>query len=369
MFLNYDLHTVFSPVNVKNLKQLLLETKYDKTKSKFLIDGFTHGFDIGYCGESKVQMKSKNLKFTIGDETELWNKVMKEVQLKRYAGPYRDVPFKHFIQSPIGLVPKDHGTKTRLIFHLSYPRNTEEPKSVKSNTPPELSSVQYPSFDDAVKLCLEAGVHAAIGKSDMSSAFRHLGIRKQDWKYLVMKAKNPMDGKFYYFVDKCLPFGASISCSHFQAFSDAISHIVKFKTGYPNINYLDDYFFAARIKMICDSQIQCFLDVCKHINFPVAKEKTFWGMTRLTFLGLLIDTAQQRIGIPDDKLVQACTLINNMLRKKSKKTTLQKLQQLCSFLNFLGKCVVPGRAFTRQLYAHRSYLTNKYHHLKIKREM
>ena len=38
-----------------------------------------------------------------------------------------------------------------------------------------------------------------------------------------------------------------------------------------------------------------------------------------------------------------------MLSKK--KMTVHDLQVLCSFLNFLGKAVFPGRAFTRRMYA------------------
>ena len=47
---------------------------------------------------------------------ELWNKVMKEVELGRYVGPVERPPFDSYVQSPIGLVPKDKGLKTRLIF-------------------------------------------------------------------------------------------------------------------------------------------------------------------------------------------------------------------------------------------------------------
>ena len=47
-------------------------------------------------------MTAPNLKLTVGNETILWNKVMKEVKAKRYAGPFTE----DFIQSPIGLVPK-----------------------------------------------------------------------------------------------------------------------------------------------------------------------------------------------------------------------------------------------------------------------
>ena len=97
----------------------------------------------------------------------------------------------------------------------------------------------------------------------------------------------PATKKIYYFVDKCLPFGSSISCAIFQAVSDAIAFIVKMKVRKSNVNYLNDYLFAAALKQACDNQVQVFLDICKEINFPVAFEKTFWGTTMLVFLGLL----------------------------------------------------------------------------------
>ena len=43
-------------------------------------------------------------------------------------------PFEHFIQSPISLVPKDNGAKTRLIFHLSHPRSGKY-RSVNAGIP------------------------------------------------------------------------------------------------------------------------------------------------------------------------------------------------------------------------------------------
>ena len=69
-----------------------------------------------------IRRTAKNLRFTVGDKFELWEKVMKEVRLKRYTGPYVELPYESFIQSLIGLVPKDGGKTTRLIFHLSHPR-------------------------------------------------------------------------------------------------------------------------------------------------------------------------------------------------------------------------------------------------------
>ena len=169
-FENFDLNNIVTPVKYWVLEKLLHQYNYDKDKTQYLVNGFREGFSIQYHGPTDIQQTAPNLKFHIGDEVVLWNKVMKEVKLKRYAGPFKIIPFKNFIQSPIGLVPKDNGKNTRLIFHLSYPRGGKS--SVNVNTPRELCHVKYQSVDDAVQLCLREGVGANIAKSDLESAFR-----------------------------------------------------------------------------------------------------------------------------------------------------------------------------------------------------
>ena len=92
-------------VGVQQLESLLKDSNYDTEKATFLVDGFTNGFSIGYEGDPNVKLTAPNLRFRIGNEKTLWNKVMKEVKAKRYAGPFDKIPFDTFIQSPIGLVP------------------------------------------------------------------------------------------------------------------------------------------------------------------------------------------------------------------------------------------------------------------------
>ena len=196
---------------------------------------------------------------------------MKEVKGGQYAGPFEKPPFKHFIQSPIGLVPKDQGKKTQLIFHLSYPR--EGGTFVNANIPKELCKVVYPDFDQAIARCIEEGINCQIGKSNMSMAFRNVPLNQKSWPWLILKAIHPDTGKVYYFVDKCLPFGSSISCTIFQAVSDAIGHVVNTRNRKKTVNYLDDYFFAALLKIWCDWQLRTFLEICKEISFPVSLER------------------------------------------------------------------------------------------------
>ena len=262
---------------MKKYSKLLHDSGFSKQfpqKAEELIQGFTNGFDMGYRGPKKVQRRSPNLKFRIGDETDLWNKVMKEVKLLRYAGPYAEIPYRYYIQSPIGLVPKDGGKDTRLIFHLSYPRNGRK-ESVNSNIDPDECKVKYPDFSDAIKLCIEYGKYCHLSRSDMRSAFRNLATLRIQWCYLVMKARSPINKNWYYFVDKCLSFGGSKSCRIFQDFSDSIAHIVRWRLnlrrGVPN--YLDDFLFIELLKQACNRQMETFLQICKTINFPFQKRR------------------------------------------------------------------------------------------------
>ena len=324
-----------------------------------MVDGFTNGFDLSYCGELKVKKTAPNLKLRIGSQIELWNKVMTEVKAGRYAGPFEEVPFEFYIQSPIGLVPKDKGKKTRLIFHLSFPKDGE---SVNSGIPVDLCKVTYPDFSEAIRMCLKAGKSCFIAKSDMSMAFRNVPLKVSSWAYLVLKCQHPVSKKTYYFFDKCLPFGSSISCSIFQEISNSISHIVKYRTGRKNLAYLDDYFFVALIRAVCNGQVDEFLRICSYINFPVSLEKTFWGTTILVFLGLLIDTVEKVVRIPKEKIEKALILIEEFLTKKDRKVTVLQIQKLCGTLNFLCKCVIPGKVFMHRFYSLISNSGLKQHH-------
>ena len=110
-------------MDVDKLDLLLKETQYETSKRLFLVEGFKNGFSLNFTGNRKVKRLAPNLKLRVGSRFRVWDKVMKEVKAKHYAGPYKEIPFEYFIQSPIGLVPKDKGSKTRLIFHLSYPKS------------------------------------------------------------------------------------------------------------------------------------------------------------------------------------------------------------------------------------------------------
>ena len=81
-----------------------------------------------------------------------------------------------------------------------------------------------------------------LGKTDVQSAFCLVPLSLWSWPWLIMMARSPFTKKWCFFVDKCLPFGASISCAIFQHFSNALKHITQVRSGQKTIsNYLDDF--------------------------------------------------------------------------------------------------------------------------------
>ena len=170
---------------------------------------------------------------------------MAEVHVSRVARPFLNIPYDSYIQSPIGLVPKDE-KKTRLIFHLSYDFNKKgqmDPamRSFNFNIAEEFSTVKYWDLDYAIRTCVRLckklndinvyhdSLH--LGKTDLKSTFRLLPGLPSQRRFLIMKARHPHTGIVYCFVDKCLPFGAHASCYLFQEFSNALQHIIEQQTG------------------------------------------------------------------------------------------------------------------------------------------
>ena len=83
---------------------------------------------------------------------------------------------------------------------------------------------------------------------------------------------------------------------------------------------------------------------------------------------MLLDSQLQLVCIPVDKLRKALDMIYMFMA--AKKVTVHQVQKLCGFLNFLCRCIIPGRAFTRRLYSltqGKNHL-KPHHHVKVSKE-
>lgn len=111
------------------------------------------------------------------------DKLHKEIEAGRVAGPFSAPPFDNFVVSPLGIVPKKAPNEFRLIQHLSYPHEN----SVNSGIPVDFSSVRYASIQDAIVFVKLLGVGCYLAKTDIKSAFRIIPIHPEDYPLLGMK--------------------------------------------------------------------------------------------------------------------------------------------------------------------------------------
>ena len=106
-----------------------------------------------------------------------------------------------------------------------------------------------------------------MAKEDFKSAFHHVPMQFADLHFLGIKVK----GQF--FIDNCLPFGASISCAIFKDILTLIHWIMERRAGHAMIHYLDDFFTVHKLAYICGNIMGSFKQVCQEIGMPVSPEK------------------------------------------------------------------------------------------------
>lgn len=323
-----------TPIKLCNMHLYL--SLYPKTlDASELRDGFKYGFKINYFGP-RFSSTCDNLISTKQHPDEVRQKIYKEIELGRVAGPFDQVPMHNFRLSPIGIVAKKDGG-WRLIHHLSFP----EGSSVNDFIDPDYCTVHYTPFDEVLEMIANLGTDSFLAKMDVKSAFRLLPVHPADQELLGFKFNN----QFYY--DMCLPMGCSISCALWEKFASFLEWVTITKTGKDTLgHYLDDFIFAAKDIEGCKLLMSSFQNTCRDFGIPLAEEKTVGPKKSLVFLGIEIDTEKMVISIPEDKTIALKHSISQILGKS--KITLKILQSLVGTLNFCAKAIPAARAFNRR---------------------
>ena len=345
-----------SPIKIEPLLNYLQEYPLKNVVNE-LSDGFVNGFRLKYTGP-RIHRVSPNLLSAYQHQEELKEKVRKEINLGRVAGPFDNLPISNLQISPVGIVLKSDGLNWRLISHLSYPPSN----GINAFIDPKFCTVKYTSFDRVVEMLSQLGKGAEMGVIDIKSAFRLLRVYPGDFDLLGFQ----IEGKYY--IDKCLPMGCAISCNIFEQFSTFLHWLVEKKSGMKTLDhYLDDFFFAGqKHSNYCKNLMNCFLDICHELGIPIAQDKLVGPVTNLIFLGLELDTLEMCIKIPAKKLESLITDLQYFLNQN--RITLKNLQSLVGSLNFFSKAVRSARAFNRRFYDLMSRAKKPYHFIKLNTE-
>ena len=181
---------------------------------------------------TRIPVYCTNSKSVLHNYASVKKKLDKEISQGRISGSFSSPPFPTLRCSPLALIPKSVPGEFRLVLNLSYPPNN----SVNDFMDEQFCTVRYSSVDEAVQMVQNLKPGALLAKAYVKSAFRLLKIWPGDFDQLGFT----FDGKFYF--DKCLPIGASVSCSLFEKFSTALHWYAAYCSPHKNIlHYLDDF--------------------------------------------------------------------------------------------------------------------------------
>lgn len=359
---NVNRHNIFnplpldicSPVNVNNLQQLLVNHP-NQALVNYVIDGFSFGFDIGFSGNVTTG-RSRNLLSARNNPQAVETALNKELLRGHTSGPFDTPPFPVLHCSPLGAVPKKDNSY-RIILDLSSPRGN----SINEGIPRETFSVRYSSFDDAVTLVDGMGTSAYLAKMDIRHAFRLCPVRPEDWQLLGHCFNNQ------YFVDTRLPFGSRSSPYIFNLFADLLLWILIFQFSIPTaLHYLDDFFFCASNKNLCQQYISSAQMAFAQLGVPLAPEKLEGPSQTLTYLGIQINAATRTIQLPNDKYHNLLTQL--LFWQSRKKCTKRELLSLIGTLSFACKVIKPGRIFLRRLIDLSTTVSSLNHHIDLNSE-
>ena len=315
----------------------ILRNYPDTDFADYFVQGLRNGFRLGYTG-LQFERTTPNARTARDYPQIVRDYVAKEVSSKHTIGPFDNPPFPNFVCSSLGVRPKKLGG-VRLIMDLSRPFGD----SVNDGISKQDYTLNFCSVDDAVAICLKLGRGYKMAKTDLKGAFRLIPVAKEDWNLLGYKC----DEKYY--CDTVLPFGCRSSPSLFDDLSKILEWLIKTTGGMPDVlHYIDDFWWAApRESDACAITLAYMRALCADLGVPLAEEKTEGPTTKLTFLGIDLDTEAQTISIPAAKVKEINDLF--IVYTKRKNATKREILSICGQLGFATKCIPAGRIFLRRM--------------------
>ena len=264
--------------------------------------------------------------------------IRKEVAAGRIIGPLGEESTRGVHINRLGAVPKGTG-RWRVITDLSFPPGA----SVNDGVDSTLCSLRYTSVDRVASAACRLGRGAMLAKLDIKSAYRLLPVHPDDRPLLGLQWR----GSSY--MDGMLPFGLRSAPKIFTAVADALEWCLR-QEGVAEVDhYLDDFVTLGPAQSpVCGQNLSAIKSVCHRLGVPLAVEKLAGPATCLEFLGIVIDTAEQELRLPRDKLVRLQCLTVQWADRRSCRR--RDLESLAGVLNHAATVIRPGRSFLQGIF-------------------
>ena len=322
---------------------------------KFLLNGVKYGFDIIDRDIQIKPIKSKNHP-SAQPGSQLYEKATTQILKETENGNYVICDTTPEIISPMAAIPKPN-RDVRLIHDCSRPSG----KSVNDYCSSEWKQ-KFSRVDDAASLMTEGCFFAKV---DLKSAYRSVNISESSQKATGLKWN--YYGTEVYLRDTRLCFGAKLSPGIFHRLTQVVKRMMG-RRGYDLlIVYLDDFLIIADSKEKCAAALNCLIQLLRKLGFAIHWGKVVDPTTRITFLGIELDSVSMSLSLPTNKLDTFKQELKEFLQRK--RASKRQLQAIAGRLSWAAGVVKGGRVFLRRIFDQISILKHVSHKAVISPEM
>ena len=150
----------------------------------------------------------------------------------------------------------------------------------------------------------EAAAHMTEGcyfaKVDLKSAYRSVSIGQRSQQVTGLKWQ--FNGHTVYMRDTKLCFGARLSPGIFHRLTQAAKRMMA-RRGYDLVVvYLDDFLIISQSKIECQKAMSILIQLLRKLGFSIHWGKVVDPTTKITFLGIELDSVEMMLRLPDEKL-------------------------------------------------------------------
>ena len=156
----------------------------------------------------------------------------------------------------------------------------------------------------------QIGPGALLGKMDVRQAYRNIPVSPDDSRLLGMQWEENI------YVDKALPFRLRSAPIIYSAVADALQCMLQDGASWVG-HYLDDFIMLGpAVSNQCQENMAIMESTCYKAGLPIEPSKSAGPTSKITFLGMELDTVAGVIRLPADKLHELQGLLNAWHGKK-----------------------------------------------------
>ena len=321
---------VYSPLRPLDWYNMLFHDDVCDEDSLFILDGVYNGFKVVDHKADITPYFCSNYNSCFKDENyqKMSAILAGELLADKLSFTNSDLLQTH----ALGAIPKPDGS-VRYITDCSRPAKS----SVNNYMKETFSSFSFKTIDQIVDSISPGCFMATV---DLQNAYRSVPIHPTDRCHFGLQwdfGNGPVD-----MCDNFLCFGSKCSAYIFNRVTDSVARYLN-KLGHKCFNYLDDFIIVAdTIAEACATQ-NLLISTLHSLGFYISWRKVFSPSQQCRYLGIDIDSVQQRLILPAEKLDK---LHAELAFWKNRRTaTKYQMQRLFGILNFCCKVIRGGRVY------------------------